>query len=101
MNKENGLLKVIFAHPLYLMLLVKGSARTIRGMALANNLFDIVNVFYFHVLHIASHKYPRLIFMFDLLYMPIAHQVLPVSLVDSITARVGDEQIYLAYIIYI
>ena len=56
--------------------------------------------FYFHVSHIGFHKYSRLIFIFDLLYTPIAHQVLPVSLVDSVTAKVGDEKIYLTYIIY-
>ena len=34
---------------------------------------------------------------FDLLYTPIAHEVLPVSLVDSVTAKVDDEKKDLAY----
>ena len=46
-------------------------------------------------------KIPGLYLIFDLPYTPIAHQVLPVSLVDSVTAKVGDENIYLAYSIYI
>ena len=31
-------------------------------------------------------------FLFALLYRPIAHEVLPVSLVDSVTAKVDDEK---------
>ena len=38
--------------------------------------------------------------LFDLLYAPIAHEVLPVSLVDSVTAKVDDEKKDLAYSIY-
>ena len=30
--------------------------------------------------------------MFDLLYTPIVHEVLPVSLVDSVTAKVDDKK---------
>ena len=37
--------------------------------------------------------------MFDLLYTSVAHEVLPVSLVDSVTAKVDDEK-DLAYSIY-
>ena len=51
--------------------------------------------------HIGFHYYSRLISILGSLYTPIAHQVSPVSLVDSVTAKVGDEKIYLAYIIYI
>ena len=46
---------------------------------------------YFHVPHIGFHNYSKLVLLFDLLYMPIAHEVLPVSLVDSVTAKVDDE----------
>ena len=53
-----------------------------------------------HGSHIGFHKYSRLIFIFDLLYTPIAHEVLPVSLVDSVTAKVDDEKKDLAYSIY-
>ena len=38
--------------------------------------------------------------VFDLLYTPIAHEVLPVSLVGSVTAKVDDEEKDLAYSIY-
>ena len=43
--------------------------------------------------HIGFHKYPKLKFIFDVLYTPVAHEVLPVSLVDSVTAKVDDEKI--------
>ena len=58
--------------------------------------------FYFSlsVSHIGFHKYPKLKFIFDLLYAPVAHEVLPVSLVDSVTAKVDDEEKDLAYSIY-
>ena len=53
--------------------------------------FCIICIFYFHVPHIGVHKYSRLILIIDLLYTAIAHEVLPVSLVDSVTAKVDDE----------
>ena len=56
------------------------------------DLFCKIYIVYFHVSHIGFHKYSRLIFIFDLLYTPIAHEVLPVSLVDSVTAKVDDEK---------
>ena len=65
------------------------------------DLFRKICKFCFHVPHIGVYKDSKLIPFFDLLYTPIAHEVLPVSLVDSVTAKVGDETIYLAYIIYI
>ena len=46
----------------------------------------------FHIPHIGVHKYSKLILLFDLLYTAIAHEVLPVSLVDSVTAKVDDEK---------
>ena len=67
---------------------------------LGANLFCKIYVFYVHVSHIGLHKYSRLIFMFDLLYTSVAHEVLPVSLVDSVTAKVDDEKKDLAYNIY-
>ena len=45
----------------------------------------------FHAPHIGFQKYSKFIFIFDLLYTAIAHEVLPVSLVDSVTAKVDDE----------
>ena len=57
-------------------------------------------IFYFHVPHIGFHDYSRLILIFGLLYTAIAHEVLPVSLVDSVTAKVDDEKKDLAYSIY-
>ena len=56
------------------------------------NLFCKNIFFHFHVPHIGFHKHSRLIFIFDLLYTAIAHEVLPVSLVDSVTAKVDDEK---------
>ena len=56
--------------------------------------------FSFSVSHIGFHKYPKLEFIFDLLYGPVAHEVLPISLVDSVTAKVDDEEKDLAYSIY-
>ena len=53
-------------------------------------------IFYVHVPYIGVHEFSSLILIFDLLYTAIAHEVLPVSLVDSVTAKVGDEQIYLS-----
>ena len=47
---------------------------------------------YFHVPHIGFHNYSKLILLFGLLYTPIAHEVLQVSLVDSVTAKVDDEK---------
>ena len=70
------------------------------------DLFCKFCIFYFHVPHIGVHKYSRLILIFDLLYTAIAHEVLPVSLVDSVTAKVDDKKkrpciqyIHVAYII--
>ena len=44
-------------------------------------------------------------FIFDLLYTPIAPEVLPVSLVDSVTAKVDDEKkkpcIQYTHVVYI
>lgn len=57
-------------------------------------------IFYFHVPHIGVHKYFRLILFFDLLCTAIAHEVLSVSLVDSVTPKVDDERKDLAYSIY-
>ena len=54
------------------------------------DLFRKIYICYFHVPHIGFHNYSKLILLFDLLYTPIAHEVLPVSLVDSVTAKVGD-----------
>ena len=59
------------------------------------DLFCKIYMCYFHVPHIGVHNYSKLILLFDLLYTPIAHEVLPVSLVDSATAKVGDAKIYL------
>ena len=59
-----------------------------------------VYIFYFHVPHIGVHTFSRLILIFDLLYTAIAHEVLPVSLIDSVTAKVDDEEKDLAYTIY-
>ena len=56
------------------------------------DLFCKIYICYFHVPHIGFHKYSKLIFIFDLLYTAIAHEVLPVSLVDSVTAKVDDEK---------
>ena len=56
------------------------------------DLFCKISIFHFHVSHIGFHKYPKLKFIFDLLYTPVAHEVLPVSLVDSVTAKVDDEK---------
>ena len=56
------------------------------------DLFCEIYILYFHVPHIGVHKYPKLKFIFDLLYTPVAHEVLPVSLVDSVTAKVDDER---------
>ena len=42
--------------------------------------------------------------MFELVYTPIAHEVLPVSLVDSVTAKVEDEKtpcIHYIHLIYL
>ena len=64
------------------------------------DLFCKILIFHFHVSHIGFHKYPKLKFIFDLLYTPVAHEVLPVSLVDSVTAKVDDEKKDLAYSIY-
>ena len=57
-----------------------------------SDLFCKICIFYFHVPNIGFHKYPKLKFIFDLLYTPVAHEVLPVSLVDSVTAKVDDEK---------
>ena len=65
-----------------------------RGSFLSNFYFSL------SVSHIGFHKYPKLKFIFDLLYTPVAHEVLPVSLVDSVTAKVDDEEKDLAYSIY-
>ena len=65
------------------------------------DLFCKSTIFYIHISHIDFHRYSRLVFIFDLLYAAIAHEVLPVSLVDSVTAKVGDEKKHLTYIIYI
>ena len=68
-----------------------------------NVLADLVckiYILYFHVPHIGFHRYSRLTFIFDSLYTPVAHEVLPVSLVDSVTAKVDDEKKDLAYSIY-
>ena len=62
--------------------------------------FCKIYICYFHVPHIGFHNYSKLILLFDLLYTPIAHEVLPVSLVDSVTAKVDDEKKDLAYSIY-
>ena len=62
--------------------------------------FCKICICYFHVPQISVHKYSRLILIFDLLYTTIAHEVLPVSLVDSVTAKVDDEEKDLAYSIY-
>ena len=59
-----------------------------------------IYICYFHVPHIGFHNYSKLILLFDLLYTPIAHEVLPVSLVDSVTAKVDDEEKDLAYNIH-
>ena len=64
------------------------------------DLFRKVYMYYFHVPHIGFHNYSKLMLLFDLLYTPIAHEVLPVSLVDSVTAKVDDEEKDLAYSIY-
>ena len=64
------------------------------------DLFCKNRICYFHVPHVGVHKYSRLILIFDLLYTAIAHEVLPVSLVDSVTAKVDDEEKDLAYSIY-
>ena len=56
------------------------------------DLFCKIYICYFHVPHIGFHNYSKLIHLFDLLYTPIAHEVLPVSLVDSVTAKVDDEK---------
>ena len=63
------------------------------------DLFCKISIFHFHVSHIGFHKYPKLKFIFDLLYTPVAHEVLPVSLVDSVTAKVGDEK-YILHTLY-
>ena len=64
------------------------------------DLFCKIYVFYFHASHIGFHTDSRLIFIFDSLCTPIAHEVLPVSLVDSVTAKVDDERKDLAYSMY-
>ena len=64
------------------------------------DLFGKIYICYFHVPHIGVHRYSRLILICDLLYTAIAHEVLPVSLVDSVTAKVDDEEKDLAYSIY-
>ena len=56
------------------------------------DLFCKMFICYFHVPHIGFHNYSKLIHLFGLLYTPIAHEVLPVSLVDSVTAKVDDEK---------
>ena len=56
------------------------------------HLFCEKYICYFHVPHIGFHNYSKLILLFDFLYRPIAHEVLPVSLVDSVTAKVDDEK---------
>ena len=61
------------------------------------DLFCKISIFSLSVSHIGFHKYPKLKFIFDLLYTPVAHEVLPVSLVDSVTAKVDDEEKDLAY----
>ena len=50
------------------------------------------HISYFHVPHVGFHNYSKLILLFGLRYTPIAHEVLPVSLVDSVTAKVHDEK---------
>ena len=62
--------------------------------------FCEIYTFYCHVPHIGFHKHSRLISIFDLLYTAIEHEVLPVSLVDSVTAKVDDEKKDLAYNIH-
>ena len=64
------------------------------------DLFYEIHICYFQVPHNGFHNYSKLILLFDLLYTPIAHEVLPVSLVDSVTAKVDDESKGLAYNIY-
>ena len=64
------------------------------------DLFCNFSICYFHVPHIGFQNYSKLILLSDLLYTPIAHEVLPVSLVDSVTAKVDDEEKDLAYSIY-
>ena len=56
------------------------------------DLFSNIYICYFHVQHIGFHNYSKLILLFDLLSTPIALEVLPVSLVDSFTAKVDDEK---------
>ena len=56
------------------------------------DLFCNFCIFYFHVPQIDVHKFSGLVFIFDSLYTPIAHEVLLVSLVDSVTAKVDDEK---------
>ena len=61
------------------------------------DLFCKIYICYFHVPHIGFHNYSKLILLFDLLFRPTAHEVLPVSLVDSVTAKVDDERKDLAH----
>ena len=56
------------------------------------DLFCKIYIFHFHAPHIGFQKYTRLLLIFDLLYTAIAHEVLPVSSVDSVTAKVDDEK---------
>ena len=62
--------------------------------------FFVKFLFFISLSHIGFHKYPKLKFIFDLLYTPVAHEALPVSLVDSVTAKVDDEEKDLAHSIY-
>ena len=59
---------------------------------LSADLFCKIYICCFHVPHIGFHNYSKLILLFDLLYTPIAHEVLPVSLVDSVTAKEDDKK---------
>ena len=63
-------------------------------------LFCKIYIVYLHDTHIGFHNYSKLILLVDLFYTSIAHEVLPVSLVDSVTAKVDDEEKDLAYSIY-
>ena len=68
------------------------------------DLFCKIYICYFHVPHIGFHNYSKLILLFDLLYTPIAHEVLPVSLVDSVTAEVDEKKrpcIQYIHVVYI
>ena len=54
--------------------------------------FCKISIFHFQFHILVFINIPSLKFIFGLLYTPVAHEVLPVSLVDSVTAKVDDEK---------